>query len=390
MSPVEQVEVTTVAAAWDWSLIGTAIDGADPAGPSLRHDGLYDDLRQARQFDDPSLPRGVWEVELKRADWPRVLSLAAAALEKRSKDLQLAAWMVEALVHLRGFQGLADGLRVINVLIELFWNDLHPKIDPDPEEGYDARLAPLAWLADKGGDMVRMVPISVVTPRTPRQFRLADWLTAQNIEHMASRSPAVLQRAAKDGTPSCAEIKLAILDLPPRLRDTLFQQIRAAVAEIGGLTQRVDTLCNGSAPSFGKLLEELHTVERLYLSLFPKLAESVMKPSGTREPRPAAEVAESGSPQARTAEQTADALAGILEATEASYGIKSREEAFVLLEAVAGYLMRTEPHSPVPYLVRRAVAWGDMSFAELLAQFISNPAELEHMYNFLGVGDAKE
>ena len=389
MSPVEQVDVAPTAA-WDWALIGTAIEGPDPAGPSLRHDGLYDDLRQARQFDDPSLPRGIWEVELKRADWPRVLSLSAAALEKRSKDLQLAAWMVEALVHLRGFQGLADGLQVINVLIDLFWNDLHPKIEPDPEEGYDARLAPLAWLADKGADMVRMVPISAVTTRAPRLFSLADWLGAQNIERMALRSPTVLQRAAKDGSPDCAEIKLAILDLPPRLRDALFQQVRSAVAQIGDLTRRVDALCNGAAPSFGKLLEELHAIERLYLSLFPKLAENVMKPSVTREPRPAAEAAESGAPQAKTAEQTADALAGIIEAAEASYGIKSREEAFVLLEAVAGYLLRTEPHSPVPYLVRRAVAWGDMSFAELLAQFISNPAELEHMYNFLGVNNLKE
>lgn len=54
--------------------------------------------------------------------------------------------------------------------------------------------------------------------------------------------------------------------------------------------------------------------------------------------------------------------------------IASRAEAYRVLEAVAGYLERTEPHSPVPLLVRRAISWGAMPLPELLAELMQDPA----------------
>ena len=45
--------------------------------------------------------------------------------------------------------------------------------------------------------------------------------------------------------------------------------------------------------------------------------------------------------------------------------IQSRAEAYKRLGEAADYLIKAEPHSPVPYLVKRAVAWGNMSFGEL-------------------------
>ena len=47
--------------------------------------------------------------------------------------------------------------------------------------------------------------------------------------------------------------------------------------------------------------------------------------------------------------------------------------------------MRTEPHSPVPYLVKRAVQWGNMSLAQLLYEFIGNPEDLVAIQRLLGM-----
>lgn len=42
-----------------------------------------------------------------------------------------------------------------------------------------------------------------------------------------------------------------------------------------------------------------------------------------------------------------------------------REHAYRVLAEISDYLMQVEPHSPVPYLIRRAVAWGQLNAAEL-------------------------
>ncbi|HSN98846.1 MAG TPA: hypothetical protein VLS89_11195, partial [Candidatus Nanopelagicales bacterium] len=65
--------------------------------------------------------------------------------------------------------------------------------------------------------------------------------------------------------------------------------------------------------------------------------------------------------------------------------LKSRAEAYRQLADAADYLLRTEPHSPVPYLVKRAISWGNMSLAELLAEFVGSPDDLVTIYRLLGI-----
>lgn len=50
---------------------------------------------------------------------------------------------------------------------------------------------------------------------------------------------------------------------------------------------------------------------------------------------------------------------------------QSREEAYRLLAVVADYLMRYEPHSPVPYMLKRALDWGGKPLPELLAELMA-------------------
>ena len=65
--------------------------------------------------------------------------------------------------------------------------------------------------------------------------------------------------------------------------------------------------------------------------------------------------------------------------------ITSRTDAYVRLTEAADYLLRTEPHSPVPYLVKRAISWGNMSLAELLYEFVGNTDDLVAIQRLLGM-----
>jgi predicted component of type VI protein secretion system len=69
-----------------------------------------------------------------------------------------------------------------------------------------------------------------------------------------------------------------------------------------------------------------------------------------------------------------------------SGSIKGRAEAYRQLSEIADYLTKIEPHSPTPYLIRRAVAWGEMSLEELLKELVGdNLANLKAVYSLLGI-----
>ena len=53
-----------------------------------------------------------------------------------------------------------------------------------------------------------------------------------------------------------------------------------------------------------------------------------------------------------------------------------REDAFSTLMQVADFFRRTEPQSPIPYLLEQAVRWGKMPLPELLNEML--PADRSH------------
>src|SRR5215207_268500 len=146
-----------------------AIPGTKMAGANLRYEPLYDQIKDARREDD-DLPQGEWQSARKMADWPLVVRLASDALTKRSKDLQLAAWLTEALLHRDGIGGLRDGLAVVHQLLEQFWDDVYPEIDDGDVE---MRAAPVEWIGVKLDAAVRQAPL------TEGRYSLIDYRTSR-------------------------------------------------------------------------------------------------------------------------------------------------------------------------------------------------------------------
>src|SRR5437899_7511439 len=108
------------------------IAGEHPAGQDLLYDGVYEAIRMARQ---EGKDRDTLEPSVRTADWAAVITLATEALRAKSKDLQIAVWLVEALVRRHGFPGLRDGLRLLGELQQQFWTSLYPAVvDGDMED----------------------------------------------------------------------------------------------------------------------------------------------------------------------------------------------------------------------------------------------------------------
>src|SRR5262249_51890370 len=80
-------------------------------------------------------------------------------LATKAKDLEIAAYVLEALVRRHGFAGLRDGFRLARELVERFWGDLYPLPD---EDGLETRLAPLSGLNGVDGEGTLISPILCV------------------------------------------------------------------------------------------------------------------------------------------------------------------------------------------------------------------------------------
>jgi type VI secretion system ImpA family protein len=338
------------------------ISSDNPAGVSLRYDAVYDKLRALRKEDDASLPQGVWKADLKRADWPAVEALCLEVLETRSKDLQIAVWLVEAWIHLHGFAGAAEGFSTMLALCESFWDGMHPRI-----EGQDVefRVAPLIWANRKLAVDLKMVPLTAPESDDVPQYTWSDWEMACQSERQGKGEVA---RAVTIAKFQQSVMLTATLDLHASL-----EALERLLVVCEKLEILLDERLKGDAPGLVAVRSTAESIAGL-------LTSAIAQRGGPPEAVPNDEHQIAGVP-----DDDAENGAGVYEFNR----IRTRAEAYQLLAEAADFLARTEPHSPTPYLIRRAVAWGAMPFDKLLTELVSNRGELVEISRLLNLRDSQ-
>ena len=348
----------------DFDSLLSPIPGDSRGGEPLRYAGPYDAIGEARRADD-ALTQGDWQRETKGSDWRQVIELSTEALSKRSKDIQVAAWLTEALVHLHGFAGLRDGCRLIRELIGQFWDCLYPEID---DSDLEPRAAPLEWMNQRLPEAVRFVPIA----RSSRgdQYGWWYWQESRNVDNLARTSVEARDAALAEGKVSGEEFDKAVATLHRPHYETLFADIGDAVAELKALDQVVDERFGRGAPSLVALKQAVDDCRTL--------VEAIVKRK--RELEPDATPAEAATGGSGVSASGADG-SGML---------RDRAAALQQLSEVAAFFRRTEPHSPVSYLVQRAVQWGRMPLEDWLHEVIKDQTVLEHLRDTLGLKESAQ
>lgn len=344
------------------------ISTANPVGEYLIYEGTYDRIKEARRSDDPNLPQGVWERTLKKADWKTVRSLSEDALENRSKDLQIAVWLMESLYHLHGFSGLAQGLTLLNRLCESFWEDMHPQ----PRNGdFDVRISPLIWVNEKFSITVKFQPVTRPKSVDSAAYTFADWERANLAEALPED-----KKGAKDKKEPLTRARFlsSVMFTPRGFYDGLSNDLEECLASLSRLMAFLDLKCGLEGPSltiFRNTLEDI-------LSLCDHLLQE-------KSPEPPS-VLEDGETEGSGRGQTSDY--GYGKGDDMKYvalSIRSRAEAYRMMSDAADYLLVHEPHSPTPYLVKRAVSWGNKSLMELLQELVQDDRDLKFILNLLGM-----
>ncbi len=372
------------------------VPGPDPCGVSIRADALFTDIRLAREEDDPSLPMRQWERPLKKADWSRIEAVCTEALCCRSKDLQLAAWLTEAWTRQdAGIAGLARGLTLLRELVVQHGDGVYPRSDPPQEGGdYEARVAVFEWLDGVMAHTLRVfVGLLPLAQRKQQQVTLADWERLIAAELSSASQGAEVQEANDGDGPRLArdDILSNVAQHQPEVVALRCEQVRAARSGLLGLSAALDAQLGADAPAWRKLTAVLDTLERVLTQVRAALPVGAPGVGGSETDAPApqtqaGEVSQPVSDDARAAHATDAGPRPVAPQGPAVLGgWQHRDEAYRTLEALAEYLATVEPHSPTPYLIRRAVNWGRLPLPELMAEIMREEGDLNRMVQLLGL-----
>lgn len=111
-------------------IILTPIDANNPCGRDVSFDYIVDQIRDAMTSDDADAPVGIWEKELKTADWNKAEDLCIKVLKEQSKDLQILFWLIKTWFNKYCWEGLNNGLYTTLEFCNKFGKNIFP-LDSD-------------------------------------------------------------------------------------------------------------------------------------------------------------------------------------------------------------------------------------------------------------------
>ena len=346
----------------DWEQLSAPISDDQPAGEYLRYEGTYDRIREARREDDATLTQGIYKTERKKADWKEVERICTEALANRTKDIQICAWLTEAWMRLDGFAGCRDGLRLLISLLEKYWPDLHPQMkEGDPEN----RVGTFVWLNEKLSMQLKLILITAPQSSDLHPYSFADWEMAGHLEQLPERNQNAARASDTDAPVNLTHFHASVMQTTTQSYLKLFDEMNATGEACLSLDALLEEKMEGQSPGLQRFIETLSGIQSLVADIL--------------HARPA-------EPELSNTEQERHLAAAIHEPGSeiwSTHPIRSRAEAYWRLSEAAEYLLRTEPHSPTPYLVQRAVEWGSMSLFDLFQQIIRNEGEMQEINKLL-------
>ncbi|MDR3285494.1 MAG: type VI secretion system protein TssA [Holosporales bacterium] len=344
---------------------------SDGPGKDLKYDPIYDKIRNSRSEEEAYLSMGIWERELKKADWEDVQNLCVNVLKKETCDLQIVCWLCEAWCHLEGWNGLKTTFLFFNKFCQNHWDKCYPLItEEDSETNIEHRVRILEWFVEKIGDSMMFFPFNKQNPITPDTINLAVWHTALNIDAVERRSGRA--QSENSNTITLKRFRQLLKQIPidyiQHTNDTILsiEQCIAdsenfflqkcnnqepAFTKIKNLLEDVKKICNFALPSTPNNQEQIEIIEP------PEIVQENLN-KNEKNFEDISEIVEN------TETQKKGQIVG--QTSEEGVTISGKNDAYKALSDLADFLLEIDPQSPGPYIVKLVANWGEKNLPELM------------------------
>ncbi|MGY3687232.1 type VI secretion system protein TssA [Vibrio coralliilyticus] len=362
-------------------------------------------FRQLIETPDASSDEAL--IEANQSNWDLLRTSTFEALTSQTKDIEFLGWYIASQPFTASpYENLASATKVLAGFIESFWGTLNPhppveKLKSSDEAGQtkeliEFRLKPLLQLVGESQDSTALyMPLQMISLIDDVSF--GDFL-----------------RAERNGT--MAELKDRAQSLFSRDVEETLTKLSESYQNFDAAEKLIAKECQaaGVAPASFKfvkanLADLINAIQYLVGDKFARWPlDSEFKPV-TDEPQPEAAVApqataplEASNAEPASAEATnADPVAQnqVQQAPQASVVqqvpvagvITSRDQAFHELRKISDFFQQTEPHSPIPFLLERAIRWGYMSLPELLNEMTGgNSGVIAHINQVSGMDNLSQ
>ena len=366
------------------TLIAPIADSHQGVGEDLTFDLRIDAIVAARQEDDPLLAQGNWVTELKVADWDFVKTQCTDLLTNTSKDMKLALWYVDALSHTDHLAGISHGLRLLQELNDEYWLTMYPPLDGE-DDSMDIRAGLLSWFVKALTDDLKQLSLSD-TKTGNHNYNY--YLTARDHDKQRQQNPD-----------SEASNQLTLSDYNQAIKNSGKTWQQALMIELGNittqwqaLTDQLNDLMGMDAPVFAPVTDLLVALKQHLQPLIPEQFDNADKT--IQENITDANVYDnsdedvtskiSGQPPSST-----NVMSTSFNPTNRDHQ-SNRRQALKLLEQIQDYFATNEPHSPVTFLLGRAIDWADMPLDQWLAHIIKNEDQLSTLSDMIGIRPKRE
>jgi type VI secretion system protein ImpA len=358
----------------DFKKLLAEVPGDSPTGIDLREDTsptsdyyAVRDARKAASDTERRIDKG--EETSEHPDWRSVYERATKVLAEKSKDLEISAYLIEALVRLNGFPGLRDGFRLSRVLVEQFWDGLFPRASDGEVQDRFSHILYLNGLDGPGALIVPVRKIPMTAATSLGTFNLTHHQQALQIAKMTD--PKQQKRRIDEGAVTLDTIQRAIAETPGQFYAALIDDIAQSGEEFRRFCTALSERSGFDPPSselLGALDSYLGTVKDLARDKIPKAPPQTGAASSPAE----------AAPGALASDQPPAALAD-------PGKILSRDDAFERLRKVADYFREHEPQSIIPFALDQVANWGKMTLPELMSELITEEGPRKNFFKQIGI-----
>lgn len=356
------------------------IDGSHHGvGEDLIFDPRIDAIVAARQEDDPLLAQGNWVTELKVADWDFVKNQCAELLSHTSKDMKLALWYVDALSHTDHLAGISQGLSLLQTLNDDYWLTMYPPLDGE-EESMDIRAGLLSWFVKALTDDIKQLSLADTKVES---YNYNYYLTARDHDKQRQKNPD----SETSNQLTLSDYNHAIKNSSKAWQKALMSNLNKVTEQWQALTDQLNDLMGMDAPVFAPVTDLLMALKQHLHPLLPEYADT----TNSISQEGVADTVNSTDDHESTKSDGNKSLASTKNVTLTDFNPSNRDhqsnrrQALKLLAQIQEYFATNEPHSPVTFLLGRAIDWADMPLDQWLAHIIKNEDQLSMISDMVGI-----
>lgn len=337
----------------DLSALLTEISADNPCGDYLEYDAAYLELSKSiLGTPEDSITGQVAQPP----NW-RDIEIKSLAILQKSKDIQIAVYLLRALVNLEGITGLRDGLLLLNGLLRKYWDTVHPVLDPEDDLDPTARINILAEVNSFESVLRPLSLVNLVDAKSIGRYSLRDI-------QIATDKIELPEGASK---PDINLIKGAFLEAPKEATLATYQAINESIDLIQQIDQFVgEQVGLGNGANFSAILGQLKEIRHLFEQFAGSLGN----------------VAEQTSDDVHLSEG-GDELHPVKKPVSIG-AINNRQDVLKTLDMICKYYAEIEPSSPVPILLNRAKYLVTSDFMQIVQNLL--PDGLSQLEQIKGPG----